>query len=63
MYNKKYNKNMSAAKTESIIRELKVGIVSEHLRQFGWDMKVSEYEKTGFSQNQIDPGHHPHEAR
>ena len=37
--------------------------VAHHLRQIGWDMKVSEYEKTGFSQNQVDPGHHPHEAR
>ena len=34
--------------------------VAHHLRQIGWDMGVSEYEKTGFSQNQVDPGHHPH---
>ncbi|MBQ9337194.1 MAG: family 20 glycosylhydrolase [Lentisphaeria bacterium] len=35
--------------------------VAFHLRQIGWDMGVSEYEKTGFSQNQVDPGHHPHQ--
>ena len=35
--------------------------VSHHLRQIGWDMGVSEYEKTGFSQYQVDPGHHPHQ--
>ena len=35
--------------------------VSYHVRQIGWDMKVTEYEKTGFAQNQVDPGHHPHQ--
>ena len=34
-----------------------------HIRQIGWDMKLSEYEKTGFSQYQVDPGHHPHQLR
>ncbi len=36
--------------------------VSYHVRQIGWDMKVSEYEKTGFAQYQVDPGHHPHQS-
>ena len=35
--------------------------VSYHVRQIGWDMKVSEYEKTGFAQYQVDSGHHPHQ--
>ena len=35
--------------------------VSFHLRQIGWDMKIAEYEKTGTSQYQVDPGHHPHQ--
>ena len=34
---------------------------SLHLRQIGWDMGVSEYEKTGFCRNQVDPGYHPPE--
>lgn len=33
---------------------------SFHMRQTGWDMGIREYEKTGFCQNQVDPGHHPH---
>ncbi len=31
-----------------------------HLRQIQWDMKINEYTKFGFVQNQVDPGHHPH---
>ena len=37
--------------------------VAYHTRQIGWDMGVREYEKTGWSQNQVDPGSHPHELR
>ena len=50
--------NPAASQPATII--LRLGI-AHHLRQIGWDMKISEYEKTGFSQNQIDPGHHPHQ--
>lgn len=31
-----------------------------HLRQIGWDMNIADYAKTGFIQDQIDPGKHPH---
>lgn len=31
-----------------------------HTRQIGWDAGVDEYTKTGWSQYQVDPGHHPH---
>ncbi len=34
--------------------------VAYHLRQIQWDMDLKEYEKFGFSQYQVDPGHHPH---
>jgi len=34
--------------------------LANHVRQIGWDMKVRQYERTGFSQHQVDPGHHPH---
>ena len=33
-----------------------------HLRQVGWDMKLTEYEKTGYSQFQVDAGQHPHQV-
>ena len=36
-------------------------VTAHHVRQICWDMKLSEYEKTGFSQYQVDPGHHPHQ--
>ena len=35
--------------------------VAHHTRQVGWDMGVEEYERTGCSQHQVDPGSHPHE--
>ena len=35
--------------------------VAHHTRQIGWDIGVREYEKTGCSQYQVDPGSHPHE--
>jgi hypothetical protein len=35
---------------------------AQHLRQIGWDMKLTEYEKTGYSQFQVDAGHHPHQV-
>lgn len=44
-----YNKNFR--------RRMALG---HHVRQIGWDMELREYEKTGFSQNQVDPGTHPH---
>lgn len=34
--------------------------VAMHMRQIGWDMDVVDYEKTGWNQYQVDPGHHPH---
>ncbi len=34
--------------------------LAHHLRQLGWDTGVDEYIKTGWSQYQVDPGHHPH---
>ena len=37
-------------------------VFSYHIRQIIWDMKISEYEKTGTAQYQVDPGHHPHVA-
>ena len=37
--------------------------VAHHARQIGWDMGVDEYEKTGCSQRQVDPGSHPHELK
>ncbi len=36
--------------------------VAQHLRQIGWDMDLVEYEKTGWNQYQVDPGHHPHQV-
>ena len=36
-------------------------ILSHHVRQIGWDMKLSGYERAGYSQYQVDAGHHPHE--
>ncbi len=39
-----------------IVRET----IAFHLRQIQWDMKLNDYEQFGFSQNQVDPGHHPH---
>ncbi len=30
-----------------------------HLRQMGWDMGISEYEKTGWSRHQVDSGNYP----
>ena len=41
--------------------ELRLSI-AHHLRQIGWDMKTAEYEKTGFSQYQMDCGQHPHQV-
>ncbi len=32
-----------------------------HLRQIGWDMGINEYHKTGFVQEQVDPGERPFE--
>ena len=34
--------------------------LAHHLRQLGWDTGIDEYIKTGWSQYQVDPGHHPH---
>lgn len=34
--------------------------LAHHTRQLGWDTGVTEYTKTGWSQYQVDPGHHPH---
>ena len=45
---------------KSISIELRLS-VAHHLRQIGWDMNLKEYAKTGFSQYQVDPGHHPHQ--
>ena len=50
--------NPAAARRVSIDLRL---TVAHHLRQIGWDMKLAEYEQTGFSQYQVDPGHHPHQ--
>lgn len=36
-------------------------VIAHHLRQIGGDMKLSGYEKAGFSQYQVDAGHHPHQ--
>lgn len=36
-------------------------VFSYHVRHVIWDMKVQDYEKTGTSQYQMDPGHHPHQ--
>lgn len=33
---------------------------SMHVRQIGWDMGTVEYERTGWSQLQVDAGTHPH---
>ena len=33
---------------------------TQHMRQVVWDMGIVEYEKTGWSQYQVDAGHHPH---
>ena len=37
--------------------------MAHHTRQIGWDMGTAEYEKTGFCQQQVDPGTHPHEVK
>ena len=34
--------------------------LAHHTRQLGWDTGVAEYTRTGWSQYQVDPGHHPH---
>ena len=49
------------AKPQPVTIELRLSI-AHHLRQIGWDMKIAEYEKTGFSQNQMDPGLYPHQV-
>ena len=35
--------------------------IALHVRQIGWEMKLTEYEKTGWNMQQVDPGHHPHQ--
>ena len=52
--------NPEAAAPTAIGRRL---AMAHHTRQIGWDMGTTEYEKTGFCQNQVDPGTHPHEVK